>query len=707
MTLLDLCGQCTAAIDKEIEAAKRGGGSTRSIKLVHGRYIRSASDASIYVFSATKSVPTSYDDAPAVLHISNHEVAGTVIAVGEVEVTLALDDYVGPYVAEAQLVIDLTFILERLKEALAGKAADLDRNAITRTAFGLQASTLNEAEPNECYNLRDEKQERALRRCLGSDFVLLWGPPGTGKTHVLARLMREQVLGGRTTLLVSNTNIAVDQALAKFLGLIEGDSKLQKMIREGRFVRLGTPHLSDADSLTLKAVLDKLNKHILSALEDKRVRLELVMELAAQAEEAVAAMRRVEEGRRRLDDLDQAILKASERMRVATDRYNLAKANLLKARSDLKKLESQRGIRRALSVLARASLQGQIESLTQNMADLTITLQRLTHECGEYQAEIESLEGSIEDGEQLLAELGIGEVPLEDMEAAAEAHSLERDTLVDEIRELENRLLSIEERVVGEAMLVACTCAKSTLDRTLKTRQFDTVIVDEASMVSLPQALWCASMARSKFIYCGDFRQLPPICQVREEDHPTEYNTMHHSLFEHLHLDREESPEDDPRCVMLTGQRRMADQICQLVSQPMYGGKLTTVTTGEAKAPIVACPITLISSSQFNAWSDKTTESYSWFNWHHAFAIVELVRQIRNGDVPEVNKDTEIAILAPFVAQIQLVNALLAEAGLEDKLKAKVATVWRSQGTESDVVIFDTVCGPPFARVARWFNQAP
>ena len=63
------------------------------------------------------------------------------------------------------------------------------------------------------------------------------------------------------------------------------------------------------------------------------------------------------------------------------------------------------------------------------------------------------------------------------------------------------------------ARLVGCTVAKMVLDPELKTKQFDIVVVDECSMVSLLYAVAAATLAKSRLVYGGDFMQLPPICQ--------------------------------------------------------------------------------------------------------------------------------------------------------------------------------------------------
>ncbi|MBI5200908.1 MAG: AAA family ATPase, partial [Elusimicrobia bacterium] len=76
----------------------------------------------------------------------------------------------------------------------------------------------------------NEFQVQAVRRALAAPkFAIVHGPPGTGKTTVLAEIIRQEVLRGRRVLATAPSNVAVDNIL-------------EKLVATGlRVVRLGHP----------------------------------------------------------------------------------------------------------------------------------------------------------------------------------------------------------------------------------------------------------------------------------------------------------------------------------------------------------------------------------------------------------------------------------------------------------------------------------
>lgn len=83
-------------------------------------------------------------------------------------------------------------------------------------------------------------QCEAYTSCLSPGVRLVWGPPGTGKTRVLSEAINALARAGRRVLLVSSTNIAVDNALAGVLR--------HRGHGPGDLVRVGSPHLAEIAS---------------------------------------------------------------------------------------------------------------------------------------------------------------------------------------------------------------------------------------------------------------------------------------------------------------------------------------------------------------------------------------------------------------------------------------------------------------------------
>ena len=81
------------------------------------------------------------------------------------------------------------------------------------------------------------EQSNALGAMISPGVSLVWGPPGTGKTRVIGAAVAHFLSKGESVALVSNTNVAVDQALLQVC-------KDAPEFKPGEVLRLGNPSLA-------------------------------------------------------------------------------------------------------------------------------------------------------------------------------------------------------------------------------------------------------------------------------------------------------------------------------------------------------------------------------------------------------------------------------------------------------------------------------
>lgn len=123
------------------------------------------------------------------------------------------------------------FLLDRLAQGLRSAGAAPLAEAMVREELS-GPPTARESAPGLL-----PAQAEAFRACLSPGVRLVWGPPGTGKTQVLASAIEALVRRGQRVLLVSTANVAVDNALQAVVRRLSA--------RPGTAIRVGPPKLPD------------------------------------------------------------------------------------------------------------------------------------------------------------------------------------------------------------------------------------------------------------------------------------------------------------------------------------------------------------------------------------------------------------------------------------------------------------------------------
>lgn len=107
---------------------------------------------------------------------------------------------------------------------------------------------LNKPFPNsigfnhEIYDLNlDNSQKLCQQNCLEKDISYIWGPPGTGKSHTLARILLNLYNSNESTVVCAIANVAVDGLLEKTIELLKEyqSNKRIDLLKERKIIRIG------------------------------------------------------------------------------------------------------------------------------------------------------------------------------------------------------------------------------------------------------------------------------------------------------------------------------------------------------------------------------------------------------------------------------------------------------------------------------------
>ena len=224
----------------------------------------------------------------------------------------------------------------------------------------------------------------------------------------------------------------------------------------------------------------------------------------------------------------------------------------------------------------------------------------------------------------------------------------------------------------------------ATCSRRLRHVEFDTVVFDEASQVTVPLALMAMRKGR-RYLFIGDECQLPPVLLSRSV-----LGAGSGSVFEALTAQRAD------HTVMLTETYRMNRWLAAWPSAAYYGGRLVATGANRERALVLPRPPTrhaavfdAAAHGVFVPTLDRTAQTR---NLRDAERVVDWCAvAVESGLALE-----QIGIVAPFRAQGRAIRNLLVRRFGRDAARQVVAdTVERMQGQERDIVIVSLAAGDP------------
>ncbi len=499
------------------------------------------------------------------------------------------------------------------------------------------------------------------------------GPPGTGKTKVIAKILEEAMRNDLKVLVASPTNMAVENVFERINTKAMG-------LKDGEVI------------LTIKTELEDLQNFSPEAIKRRKLQpIEDELEILQLAKDDMVKTKRDA----------QPTLEAQKILKEAAD------TKLANFKNDFNALT--RKYKELQSSLDETN--HRIQTLTGNAFLKGVAQVFMGKKLDELNDEKETKEKKLKYVKEELFALEIKmQTAQKDTEKAKKNFNKEHDAIYEAtvaIDKINKRISALQKEaeklrllnLYGSAKIVGATLVNASLNRKIQEAEFDLIIVDEASMALTPylsvvaQALkeekrkgevsyeHCFGLYKAqneavqmalntRLVYVGDPKQLPPIAKTYE---------LTKTIFEIYGADKIFEGEEPKNTVLLDINFRNHPKITSLTSKLFYGGLLKSGKEDDGKDALFVRKST----------SKMVSSDGSYVNNINMKIVVSQVEKaLKRGR-------RSIGIITPYRKQ-----ALLIEENLQYILKeypdadVQAGTVHKFQGKEKEIIIYDLTFSP-------------
>jgi hypothetical protein len=517
-------------------------------------------------------------------------------------------------------------------------------------------------EPSWIQDDLDLPKREAVEAAMGSpDVLLVEGPPGTGKTTLIAELVAQELARDREMriLISSQTHSALDNVLERL-----DDLDLDCSPRMLRIGRVGHERIAaGVSSLLVDPQLEEWREEVISGGRDYLRKWSSEREISVRGVEIAM----------RLDEL-AAVLEG-----VASTRGSLVDAE--------RQLQILRDTRRSGGETSNETISG-VQDRIVELRDEVRRAERLRDDLLERLGQLDKgLAGT-------LSSLSPEEARARAAEAVDRSHSDYEQCskflrLLGDWHARFGRGPEFQAAALVRAQIVAGTCVGLASTPGWEEIEFDLCIVDEASKANATEILIPMSRA-DRWVLVGDHRQLPPHIDEALLDSQLlarlelSEDQLRETLFERL---RRHLPEQSR--VILSEQHRMTPAVGSLISSCFYDNEFHSAPKERPGwlGMALKTPVLWLSTSDAPKRAEERAGS-GRTNPLEARCIRNLLGSL-NLVAAAAKEVTSVAILAGYREQCEEINRQIAkELTSWPALEIECNTVDAFQGREADVAIY-------------------
>lgn len=503
-------------------------------------------------------------------------------------------------------------------------------------------------------------QKKAVEAALTHQVSVIQGPPGTGKTQTILNIIANLLIAGKTVLVVSNNNSAVNNVAEKLeregLGFIV--AKLGSAQKKEEFVadQQPLPDMSswhiDASSSVKQWVKDALN-NVSQGFSAQLRQAELRAEYDALLKEATYNEKLATNS----IDCDWLYSKSSSKIMELLSYYQIRQSKQIPSVFFRIKWALKLGL-------------PMFSFLQKDVSDVIASLENAYYivRKAEIEKELQSVESTLQS------------VDIKENLRLLRAYSLQilKNEIAEHYRADTRTAFTIKnikaktEDLLREYPVVLSTTysAKSCISKDMV---FDYVIMDEASQVDIKTGALALSCAMNAVIV-GDDKQLPNVVSQEEAlalqaiqltyKVDDRYNEITHSFLQSC----VEVFKDIP-VTLLREHYRCHPKIIEFCNQHFYNGELVAMTDDNAEDNVLQVVQTV-----------EGNHARGHFNQREIDVIVQEV-------LPQCADSGSIGIITPYRQQADEINKALG--------KDIASTVHKYQGRECDTIIMSMVDNKP------------